>query len=280
MAEYPPERHLFRDLRLRLTSGPGDLHRVDIPLPGVIRAHSGAVQLGALAVLVDVAAAGLALRTIAPDWLATSELVIHARSEGLETIWARARPSLLRSGRTTAVFDVDVTGHDREDPEEEDAGLPLAHSTMTFVRIKRPDATTALEHPAEQTEETKVDFGLPASGLQHGFAADLGIEVADANRGQVRLGAGEFCANSFGSLQGGIVAALAEASATTARQQRVGRSATARDLSVHFLAQGRGPYRTEAEPLRTTTDHDLYRIRIIDEPHDTVMATASVIAAG
>lgn len=280
MAEYPPEKHLFRDLQLRLTSGPRDLHRVEIPLPPAIRAEAGAVQLGALAVLVDVAAAGLALRTIAPDWLATSELMIHARDEGPEMIWARARPGLLRSGRTTAVFDVEVTGHAHENPGEHEEGVPLAHSTMTFVRIQRPDATTDLEHPAEQNEETKVDFGLPGSGLRRGFAADLGIEIADAAEGRVRLEAGEFCANSFGSLQGGVVAALAESSATAARKARTGCSAVARDLAVHYLAQGRGPYRTEADPLRITRDHDLYRVRIIDEAKGTIMATATVTSVG
>jgi len=274
MSVYPPDRHLLRDLKLSMTRGPGRPDRVLLPIGPELRTASGSVSLGALAVAVDVAAAGVAMRTIAPDWLATADLEIHAQATGADLGWAVAEPTLLRSGRTTTVFEVVVRGFPSEEAALRDAGVALAHSTMTFVRIARPDATSDIEHPSEPTEESRVDFALPDSGLRAPFLDELGLRPLDPATGAFEMPRSGFAANSFGTLQGGIVATLAQAACEMASRARTGRAATATDLSVHFLAQGKGPYRTRCELLRASPGSALHRVEILDLDSDTTMATA------
>ena len=247
-------------------------------MPAVAELFSagGDIALGALAVAVDLAAAAVAMRTIAPDWLATADLEIHAQERCPPSAVLVAEPSLLRSGKTTAVFEVLVAAYEDESAIGVAAGLPVAHSTMTFVRIARPELTTDLEHPAEPTEVTRTDFALPDSGFRSPFLQEMGITVDDASKGALTLPDTEFVKNSFGSLQGGIVAALAQAAGETASGDRRQGNAAATDLSVHFLAQGRGPYETRATLLRASDDADLHRVEVRDRTTDTVMATAAV----
>ena len=276
MPGYPPDRHVLRDLRFSMLQAPGRPDRVLMPLVDELRDASGAPALGALAVAVDLAAAGVAMRTIAPDWLATAELEIHAQSAGkMRSGILVAEPTLLRSGRTTTVFEVSVRGHPSEADLESQTGTPLAHSTMTFVRITRPDVTSDLEHPTDPTEPSRVDFALPRSGLQSAFLEELGIESVDPTQGALELPADEFAKNSFGSLQGGVVATLAQAACEAATSARLARPAAATDLSVHYLAQGKGPYATRSTLLRGDERSSLHRVEIIDIPTQTLMATAS-----
>ncbi len=280
MPAYPPDRHLFRDLRFSMLRAPGEPDRVVMPIRDELRDAAGAPSLGALAVAVDLAAAGVAMRTIAPDWLATAELEIHSQSIGDPACRvAVAEPALLRSGRTTTVFEVSVRGLASEEDLGSERGLDLAHSTMTFVRISRPDVTSALEHPTEPTEPSRVDFALPTSGLERPYLDELGVRTVDARRGVLELPADEFAQNSFGSLQGGIVATLAQAACETATRARLGRPAKATDLSVHYLAQGRGPYATRCALLRGDDRSSVHRVEIRDIPTHALMATASTASA-
>lgn len=277
MPPYPPDRHLLRDLRFSMLRTPGRPDQVYMPIPAQLRSPEGVVSLGALAVAVDLAAAGVAMRTIAPDWLATAELEIHAQQTRAPSsvAVAVAEPTLLRSGKTTAVFDVDVTGHGAEEEIGTQEGVPLAHSTMTFVRIARPDLTTDLEHPAEPTQATRTDFALAGSGLQRSLYEELDLRVLDPAVGRLALPSEEFSKNSFGSLQGGIVATLAQAACETAASTRRGRPVAATDLSVHYLAQGSGPYESRCTLLRTSDRADLYRVEIHDSRAGVLMATAA-----
>ncbi|MDG2307139.1 MAG: PaaI family thioesterase [Candidatus Binatia bacterium] len=278
MPAYPPDRHLLRGLAFSMIRTPDRSDRVLMPTPRELRSASGAVSLGALAVAVDLAAAGVAMRTIAPDWLATAELEIHAQErEPVEL--AVAEPTLLRSGRTTAVFEVTVRGYGSEEESRTAEGVALAHSTMTFVRISRPDLTSELEHPSEPTEETRVDFARPDSGLRSPFLTELGLQTTDAAAGIVELPASDFAKNSFGSLQGGITATLAQAACEAATGALLGEPAIATDLSVHYLAQGKGPYRTRCELLREGNGTALHRVEILDVETRTLMATATTTSS-
>lgn len=274
MHAYPPDRHHLRDLRFSILRGPGRPDRILLPIVPEIRTPAGTIALGVLATAVDLAAAGAAMRAIAPDWLATADLEIHARGDDAVGL-AVAEPRLLRSGRTTAVYDVAVTGYASEADTASGTGVPLAQSTMTFVRITRPDATTGLEHPDEPTEESRVDFALEDSGLAKPLFEELGLRTLDAKAGVLELPASAFVANSFGSLQGGLVAALAQAACEAASHARRGGDPAATDLSVHYLAQGRGPYRTRCELLRASPHADLHRVEITDAGTGTLMATAT-----
>lgn len=278
MADYPPDRHLLRDLRFTMLSAPGLPDRVLMPVVPELSTASGAPSLGALAVAVDLAAAGVAMRTIAPDWLATAELEIHARAPARASL-AVAEPSLLRSGRTTTVFEVEVKGYSSEEAIDQEPGVPLAHSTMTFVRITRPDATHSIDHPQQQAEPMRADFALEGSGLTRPFFDELGMQTVDASRGVIEMPSDPFSKNSFESLQGGLVATLAQAACEAATAARCGAPAEALDISVHYLAQGRGPYATRADLIRGTKRSSVHRVEIVDQPTGTLMATATTASA-
>ena len=90
--------------------------------------------------------------------------------------------------------------------------------------------------------------------------------------------------NSVGALQGGLVVALADASAECAGRALLGREVATCDLSVHFLALGReGPFRTRARLLRRERDAALFSVELRDMGQDErlgAVATARVVALG
>jgi hypothetical protein len=95
---YPPEQHVLRDLALTLERTPGSPDRAVLELDSRASATTaGRVRLGVLATpAVDVVGAGLALRRrIAPDWLATADLSVHARE--VASRWGRSSRSRARA---------------------------------------------------------------------------------------------------------------------------------------------------------------------------------------
>jgi acyl-coenzyme A thioesterase PaaI-like protein len=263
---YPPERHVLRDLGLVLERSPGAPDRALLPLVPEVRDGAERVRLGVLATLVDVVGAGLALRKIAPDWLATADLSVHARDVvPIGPLAGEARA--LRSGRTTTVVEVRLF-------DEGAARHEVAFATMSFVRILRPDATRSLETPTDEVA-SRFEFALPDSGVTRPYPESLGIRVLDASRGELELSRTDYTINSFGSLQGGTVASLAELAGEVAARAAGHEDGVSSDVAVHYLAQGpRGPYRTVAELLRVRPT--LARVEVHDAGAGELMAVATV----
>ncbi len=262
---YPPANHMLRDLALVLERGGGLVDRVVIPTPAEVRGAHGGVRAGILATGVDVVAAVLAVRSLAPDWLATTDL----------SLWTYGTPQrgpiacearLLRSGRSNAVVEVSLydEGADR---------APVGVATAAFARIRRERAA----EPADFFEERKViEFATAGSHLDRPFVDKLGLTVGDAARGIVELPRTEYTINSFGSLQGGMVAMLVELAAEAAAGAAAGTPHAVLDLSIRYLEAGaRGPYRTAATLLRRAGDQILARVEILDVGADKCMAVAT-----
>lgn len=265
---YPPEKHVLRDLGLVLERAPGEPDRARIEVVPELRDDAGRIRLGALATLVDVVGAGVALRRIAPDWLATADLSVHTR-EAIPAGPVVAEAAALRSGRTTTVVEVRIR-------DAGGAGPEIALATMTFVRITRPEATRTLEPNGDaEAAPSSFSFALPGSGLTLPYAQALGVRVCDGARGELELARTDYTVNSFGSLQGGTVASLAELAGEVAARAASGRRVVSSDLAVHYLAQGpQGPYRTAAEVLRTSPA--LVRAEVYDAGSGERMAVAMV----
>jgi len=260
----------LRDLGLTLVRAPGAADRALLEVVPEVRDDAGRIRIGVLATLVDVVGAGLALRRIAPDWLATADLSVHARDlTPLGPIAAVARA--LRSGKTTTVVEVELA-------DEGAGGRAIALATMTFVRIVRPDATRSLETPADPEVESRFSFALPGSRLERAYPEALGVRLVDATRGEIELPRSDYTANSFGSLQGGTVASLAELAGEAAARAATGAPLVSSDLAVHYLAQGAvGPYRTAGDVLRRAPA--LVRVEVRDDGAGELMAVATVGAA-
>lgn len=258
---------MLRDLGLTLVRAPGSADRALLEVVPEVRDDAGRVRIGVLATLVDVVGAGIALRRIAPDWLATADLSVHARDVApVGPVAAEARA--LRSGKTTTVVEVQLA-------DEGTGGRAIALATMTFVRIVRPEATRSLETPVEQEVESRFSFALPGSRLKRAYAESLGVRLVDAARGELELPRTDYTVNSFGSLQGGTVASLAELAGEAAARAASGLPLVSLDLAVHYLAQGAvGPYRTSAEVLRRSPA--LVRVEVRDDGAGELMAVATV----
>jgi acyl-coenzyme A thioesterase PaaI-like protein len=247
--EYPPPRHMLRDLHLetwRDAAGPG----ARIPVSPHLRGPAG-VRLGVLATLADVAGGGAALEAVNPDWIATSDLTVHRLGgPGRGALEARARVS--RAGRGSVLLEVDV---------RDDEG-PIALATMGFTRLR---ARGGFQQHAGRPAD-RFAFALPDSGLDRPFLDAIGATTRDAAAGVVELAVTPYVGNSLGALQGGAATVLLDRAAELAGGTALGAAAVVMDLSVHFVALGRvGPMRTQASLLRRREDAALLRVALVDD---------------
>ncbi len=267
---YPPDHHMLRDLALQLQRGVEIGDRIVLPTPVEVRGPLGWARPGIIATAVDVVAASVALRSLSPDWLATSEISVHTherRQSG--AIVGNARR--LRSGRTTAVIEVELC--------DEATGSRVASSIATFVRIARPDDTEAA--PVEVPTETEtLEFGTAGADQAPAIQRTAGVSTLDGEHGVVELAKSDYCGNSVGSLQGGMVALLIELSGESAASHAGGAARGALDVVVHYLAPGTvGPYRTRAAHQRRLGGADLYRVELEDTGSGRLMAVGLVTTA-
>jgi acyl-coenzyme A thioesterase PaaI-like protein len=259
MSGYPPERHVLRDLRLWTERDP-DGARSGLPVVPEILDASGDVQLGVLATLVDVAGGELAVRSASPDWVATSELVLH-RLRPLRGAMVEARPALVRRSRTSVVLEVTLF---------DAASEPLALATTSFaiVPARAPQQRMGVGHDAPRTE-----FARPDSGLDRPLVQRIGVRCLDAAAGRLELPLVPYTVNSLGALQGGVAALLATLAAEAAGVAAPGASCgpaqgapcVARDLALRYLSLAReSPASTSARVLRRDASGALLRVESRD----------------
>jgi uncharacterized protein (TIGR00369 family) len=265
MTEYPPERHLLRDLRLSFDND-ADTPRAWMPIVPHICGDDGSVRAGALAVLVDVVGGGLAARAAQPDWIATADLTLHStRAATTGDVVACAR--VLRAGRTTVVIEVDLQNRDRQ------VGL----ATMSFSVLPRRDVNLDLDAVRPQGPST---MALPESALDAPLFELVGITMVDAPAGVVELPVREWAMNSMGALQGGIVAAAVEAAAEAALRVASGTTVVVADLQLSYLSFGKvGPLRTRTAVLVADPDHAVARVELFDTGAEARQMTFARVAA-
>jgi len=264
--DYPPARHVLRDLQLWAESG-AEPPRAGIPVVPALFGAGGACGAGAIAVLVDAVAGGAALRASPASWIATSDLRLHqlAPARGGELV---ASAEALRSGRTNVVLEVEVRGE----------GALVAQATVAFSRL---EAKGEYQQRPRDERPGRISFAAPGAGFAQPFAAAIGARVVDPAAGALELPLVPYVGNSLGGLQGGIAMALLDLAAEAAGAAALGRPAATRDLAVHFLAIGRsGPMRTRATLLRQTADGALLRIESRDAGAGDRLCTVASATVG
>ncbi len=265
MSGYPPERHVLRDLRLWTEREP-DGARSGLPVVPEILDEAGEVRLGVLATLVDVAGGELAVRSASPDWVATSELVLH-RLRPLRGAMVEARPVLVRRSRTSVILEVSVS---------DDAREPLALATMSFAIVpsRAPQQRMGVGHDAPRTE-----FARPDSGLGEPLVACIGVRCLDAAAGRLELPLDSYTVNSLGALQGGVAALFAILAAEAAGGAAQGETCVARDLALRYLSLAReSPVASSARVLRRDAAGALVRVESRDGAGR--LATLSTVVVG
>jgi uncharacterized protein (TIGR00369 family) len=253
---YPPDRHLLRDLRLTFEhggdNGDGRSSRAWMPVVPELCTHDGAVRAGALATLVDVIGGGLAATVAHPGWIATADLTLHvvgAATSG--SVEASAR--VAHAGRTTVVIEVELY---------DDAGSRIGIATMSFAVLPRrddnPDITTSMTLGPST-------MALTDSGMRASMLDELELHVVDAARGELEAPVGEWSLNSLGAMQGGAVATIVEAAAESAASAHAGTPLVVTDMQLTYLALARvGPMRTRVDVLGTAPGAVTTHVETVD----------------
>jgi uncharacterized protein (TIGR00369 family) len=251
--EYPPENHLLRDLRFSFEhDDEGNRSRAWMPVVPELCTDLGHARAGALATLVDVIGGGLAASAAAPGWIATADLTLHLVRAARPGSVVEARANVLRAGRTTVVIEVALV-----DEHEHDVGV----ATMSFAVLPRRDTNPeigSIRQPAST-------MARPESRLAGPLLEQLGVQVRDADRGEIDVPVIEWTLNSMGAMQGGVVATVAEVAAETALRAATNEPLVVNDLYVTYLGFGKvGPVRSIVDVLATADGHGSARVELVD----------------
>lgn len=260
--DYPPAQHVLRDLSLVVTpTGEGRAAARTELTPSLVRA--GEPVPGVLTTVVDALGGHLAMFAVVPDWMATGELTLHRW--GTPSGVLSFDGTVLRRGRTLLV--VRVTAADERGP--------VAASTMTFAILPRRDDTPAVDPaalaglPQAMALQPGPDPAAPPA-LPGALTAAIGYRVTPEG---AEVAIAPYVRNSFGALNGGIVAGLAETAAVGDR------GGVARQLTVHYLRQATaGPVVARRRPLGDVGGLDGHEVEVVDRGADSrVCALATVL---
>ena len=255
--DYPPLHHMLRDLLISVEFLEKTRCVVRAPVVSETCTDRGGVHVGVVATLVDVLGATLAIRALYPDWIATAGLSIYTiRPAKSGTVVAFG--TVIRAGQSINVIDVDI--------REESSGTThpstsIGSAIMTFSRLPRRKDTIEVEADSVNG----VTFAVEGSGLSRRYLDRVGLRILDERAGDIEIKMTEYVRNSFGAIQGGIVALLADIAGQCAARAATGQPLITKDLTVHYLSQGKvGPFRTRARMLRQTNDTALTRVEVVD----------------
>jgi len=218
----------MRDLGFEVETGADGTAKAWLPVTPHITDASGGVTAGVLATLVDSVSGNLAARTLSPDRVATADLAVHliAPSAGDDV---EAAASIVRRGTTTLVVQVNMGD--------------AAWATATFAILPRRDETPAPPLPPVVPGRRAV-LGGSGRRLTRWIGDAIGLTAIDAARGELSVPLTAYTANSFGALQGGLVAFVAEQAGARAL------GAPAIELHVAYLSQCRSaPFTTRADVI-------------------------------
>lgn len=239
---YPPEHHVLRDLPFEMEDTGPDAARAHLDVVPEV-CDGGRLSAGPVLVAVDVLAGLLVGRVIAPDWMATAQLALHLVDpprSGRLVVDASVR----RAGRTTIVVSAVLRACG--DGGDEPAGT----AELTFVRLPRRDGNLDIADTPIRIGE-RISMALPDSGLRSSYPDEIGVEIVDPTTGRAGLEVTPFVRNSFGAVNGGVVASLAAESASALAGVVLGRPARALDVVATYLSQARvGPVEARARLLR------------------------------
>jgi uncharacterized protein (TIGR00369 family) len=269
---YPPDQHVLRDFVLSTERVSRHLTISSCPLVPALTLASGRPRIGAVATVIDLAGAATALASTQPDWIATADLSFASGDpivEGPIVVAAR----LVRAGSNVVVVRVDV-GDGRGDDRVETM-KPAGRGLMTFARI--PGSASAVSGRATPESTPKQSMAVAGSGFRVPLLEQLGARVIDAASGVIEIDRTDYTRNSFGSINGGVIAIAAEAAAERMLAAQ-GHAFEALDISVTYLSQTRtGPARTAATFVRLGDRNAVVEVHIVDAGNDDQLLALSTV---
>ena len=282
----PPERrladrHFLGDLGMEAEVLSESEATVRIKAVPEVLGPDGGVRIGVVAVLVDVVGGTAAMRTVEPDWMATADLTVQM-AEPARGPFVEARATVLRKGRTTLVVEATVVDVESGEPGRfEGGGTPVGWASMTFAVL--PGRTG--ESMSRFGSELPLHWSMGEPLMDAPAEEVLGARVEDAARGVVSLSVQDYLRNSFGAVQGGVMALLAEVSAVAMVAEARGSAAVpvATDLHVAYLALGRvGPIVTRSKLLGAGSERTpgSVVVELTDEGADGRLTTLVDVGVG
>ena len=214
LAGYPPAEHLLGDLGMEAELTTETTARVRTRVTPQVCSADGGVRAGVLATLVDIVGGAIAARVLQPDWMATADLTIGLVGPPVGP-WVEARGSVLRRGRTTLVIEALVVAVDEVGGDlviDGRAPDPVAWASMTFAVLPAKEP----ESPVQQATELPMRWAFRGGELGLPILEALPVTVLDAAAGRVSVPARPYLHNSFGAVQGGVIALIAEAAGAEA----------------------------------------------------------------
>ncbi len=277
---YPPERHLLSDLGMEAEVTGTSSAKVRIPVTPNITGPDGGVRAGVLAVLVDVVGGSAALRSLHPDWMATADLTLQLVRPSVGP-FVEARATVLRRGRTTLVvealvFDVEADGSEVLVPGR--SSSPTAWASMTFAVLPARDTS-----PVGDVSDLPDQWAFRGAGFEAPVADVLAVSVDDAASGVVSLPVRDYLRNSFGAVQGGVMATLGEVAlvAMLGADRGFEGLPVVTDLQVAYLTLGRvGPIVSRSEKIGGDGSSGSAVIELLDAGADGRLTTVINARAG
>jgi len=234
-----------------------------VPQPETL--HHGVVRASVLSFAID-AVSGVSVDGAADVWTFTTDMSVRMRPLLPAPASVTARNTVLRRGRRSVSCLVAVTT---------DQGEPVASGAVGFAHVPRKEGDPL--KPSFIPEDAPR-FLQGGGTLTRPVRDEAGIEVIDAAAGVVEMAVTPDVCNPAGTVQGAMVALLAEAAAEELLGARFGAPAVVVDLDLRYLAQAHvGPVRTRTTLLGEGAG-DPVQVELIDQSADRLTTLVYVRA--
>lgn len=225
----------------------------------------GAVRISVLALMIDVVA-GIIVDDDPDVWTFTSDMSVRMRPlpapEAIHT-----RTTILRRGQRSATAMVDLVSGQ---------GQPVAIGAIGFAKVRRRESDPF--KPGGSLERITVMFD-GSRVLTRPLREEAGIDVLEPMLGALEMELTPGLLNPAGTLQGAMVALLAESAAEELASSRFDIPAVVTDLDLRYLAQtGAGPIRTRCHLLGDGPDAPI-QVELFDTSSDRLTTLAYARAA-
>jgi acyl-coenzyme A thioesterase PaaI-like protein len=227
--------------------------------------HHGIVRASVLSFVIDVVA-GVPLDQDPGVWTLTSDMSVRMRPVPAPGR-IDATGTVLRQGSRSATSLVELsTG----------GGAPIATGAIGFVKVARKE--TDPPKPNVPFGQIPLIFRDPTT-LARPLREEAGIQVIDPGEGIVEVEVTPDLRNPAGTLQGAMVALLAEAAAEDLMATRLASPVVVTGLDLRYLRKTQvGPVRTRSRLLGTGPGAAV-QVELIDTSTDaiTTLVYASVV---
>lgn len=233
------------------------------PQPAVL--HHGAVRASVVSYIVD-AVAGIVVDDDPDQWTLTSDMTVRMRAVPAPDRISAAN-TVLRNGRRSVTCAVELTATD---------DLPIGSAAIGFAKVARRDSDPP--KPSVAPGDVEALFRL-RQHLSTPLRDEAGIERVSPADGVVELLVTPYVRNPAGTLQGAMVALVAEAATEDLVEERFGVRAVVTDLDIRYLGQAPvGPVRTRSVLLGPGPT-DPVRVELIDTSADRITTLVFARAA-